>query len=94
MPDSHIPCAICSHARRDEINTALLARVGVREVARHGIIRETKQPDVFASAQQHAADELRAGNNRRGDSRRVTGDHAGIASLMLRSVAYRAAMAS
>jgi|SRR5580693_7235597 hypothetical protein len=34
MADSHIPCTICSHARRDEINTALLARVGVREVTR------------------------------------------------------------
>jgi hypothetical protein len=34
MADPRIPCTVCSHARRDEINTALLARVGVREVAR------------------------------------------------------------
>jgi hypothetical protein len=34
MADPRVPCTVCSHARRDEINTALLARVGVREVAR------------------------------------------------------------
>ena len=34
MADPRIPCTVCAHARRDEINTALLARVGVRQVAR------------------------------------------------------------
>jgi hypothetical protein len=42
MADPRIPCTVCSHARRDEINIALLARVGVREVARrYGLDRST-----------------------------------------------------